>query len=309
MYVEDDQDEGLQSALFYLASKATHSCYPNACYSSKLQPKKLAYYAIRPIVSGEMITISYLPPNPMSTVQRREFLKQAKDFCCQCYKCNSPDYLAAMKCIDYPQCSGVTIPTYVSAGSGQTRSCWCCESCSMITAPDATYVETFQQRFDQIVEKAEIRGGSTAEDCQALEILIKDLSSSECKLASSHHRVLEAMMKLFNYYTELAMLAAQFDPKLASRLHKDAVRIGFPLIKRWECAEDMCNEGDACSMTHRIVVDAVPVVLAVALDAIKSKQALPDWIDRYIPFLQRCYGFSDKDVKLIIEFNGSIRNV
>lgn len=301
MYSEENEDK-MQSALFYLASKACHSCHPNACYSSKLQPKKLVYYAIKPIVCGEMITISYLPPSPLNTKQRRDFLKQAKDFYCQCHKCNSADYLSAMKCVDYPDCRGITIPTYVDTGVGHVRSCWCCEACSMITSPDLSTAATYQQRLEYIIETAEIRGGSTAEDCQALEKLIEELNEPQCKLASSHHIVLEAMMKLFQYYSELAMLADQFDPTLALRLHKDAIRIGFPFIRRWECAEDICHLGETCSLTHRIVIDAVPIVLAVCLDAIKCKHPLPDWIDQYIPYLQRCYGVLDSDISLVRKY-------
>jgi hypothetical protein len=246
-----------------------------------------------------MITISYLPPNPLNTIQRQKFLKQAKDFYCQCYKCNSPDFLSAMKCVDFPHCHGFTIPTYLSTGGGTIRSSWCCEACSMIFPPDLTIIERFRQRFDDIVKGADSRGGSTPEDCIALETLILDMNKIESKLANFNQLHLEVMLKLFNFYSELAQLADPFDSKLAQKLHKDAVRIGFPLIRKWECAEDMCNEGSECNLIHKVVIDAVPVVLAASIDAIKSNQELPYWIPRYIPFLQRCYGVLDQDVSYI----------
>jgi hypothetical protein len=70
----------------YIGSKAAHSCAPNCSYTSKVLDDHLIYFAVRPIVSGENITFSYI--GYMPTFQRREELKESKDFLCECSKCD-----------------------------------------------------------------------------------------------------------------------------------------------------------------------------------------------------------------------------
>jgi SET domain len=50
-------DNGARKAMFQQASKAAHSCAPNAAYSSRDVPGHLVYKAIKPIAAGEQITV------------------------------------------------------------------------------------------------------------------------------------------------------------------------------------------------------------------------------------------------------------
>jgi len=86
------------SALFYLGSKVTHSCDPNAmALAIGIQ---LAYRAIRPIKKGEPITFSYISGWDLwkSTPARRALLLDQRFFTCCCLRCVSEDKCRRMIC-------------------------------------------------------------------------------------------------------------------------------------------------------------------------------------------------------------------
>ncbi len=131
-------DDQQLSALFYLGSKATHSCDSNTAYSSKSNRLgKLTYFAIKEIKEGDLITFSYInSPLQITTRERRLQLKRTKDFLCQCSSCLSPDVLTAIKCYKAVGCQGyvmeVAKDTYPLSGppvEGYIRQCSICGPC------------------------------------------------------------------------------------------------------------------------------------------------------------------------------------
>lgn len=98
------------SALFLVASKAAHSCYPNVMYTTKTGPF-MRYRAVRPITRGEQVTYSYIDSlysEPRQT--RRLRLMDTKNFHCCCERCRSVDDTRGFRCLR-PSCQGVSFRT------------------------------------------------------------------------------------------------------------------------------------------------------------------------------------------------------
>lgn len=79
-YSETTSIQPQMSALFYIASKMTHSCNPNCSYTSKHKHGHLVYFATRPIACGDLLTFSYIENTYSPTSQRRSILMRSKDF-------------------------------------------------------------------------------------------------------------------------------------------------------------------------------------------------------------------------------------
>jgi len=102
-----------------MTSKIAHSCSPNAIHSSN--KPVVVVQAMKPISTGEMITITYLPSSTLaySTPHRRKTLLNNYCFHCMCERCISPDVGREIKC-------------QKSCGGGMLRSevgLWECSRC------------------------------------------------------------------------------------------------------------------------------------------------------------------------------------
>ena len=88
--------------LLLRGSKFNHSCDPN-CVAASID-KELSFKAIKPIKSGEMLTISYLSADEliMPTILRQYSLLMKKSFLCNCDKCTELDPKRAFIC----ECGG-----------------------------------------------------------------------------------------------------------------------------------------------------------------------------------------------------------
>ncbi|KXT18123.1 hypothetical protein AC579_4541 [Pseudocercospora musae] len=74
--------------IFPLVSRVNHSCLPNAQHAYNERKGKMLVHIIRPVPSGEEITLSYIPGGPSS--QRQMELKQNFLFTCTCELCSLP---------------------------------------------------------------------------------------------------------------------------------------------------------------------------------------------------------------------------
>jgi hypothetical protein len=74
------------AGLFALASRMNHSCKPNARYVWRPDLKRELVMAMRPIISGEEITVSYVE-NYSSTAKRKKRLLNSFAFECTCPAC------------------------------------------------------------------------------------------------------------------------------------------------------------------------------------------------------------------------------
>ncbi len=75
------------SGIFLNASRANHSCYPNAIYAWNQNLRRLTIHAIDYIEAGEEITVSYDLPF-FSLATRRKLLRDFYAFECDCPVCH-----------------------------------------------------------------------------------------------------------------------------------------------------------------------------------------------------------------------------
>jgi SET domain len=75
------------SGIFPFASRANHSCFPNAYQTWNGQIKRHNIHAIKDIPVGEEITLSYVSPM-LDPDQRRQSLQKRYGFLCTCRACD-----------------------------------------------------------------------------------------------------------------------------------------------------------------------------------------------------------------------------
>lgn len=238
---QQQEDERL-TALFYLGSKATHSCDPNTAYSSKCNSSgKLTYYAIKPIAEGEIITFSYInTPFLTSTRERRQQLKKTKDFLCQCSFCLSPDILTAVKC-SKASCKGyrmLVVQDKMKEGSDKTgileeNYALQCSICGPCSDTDSTLgvenltvskakgkagsksksnsitpterLQQFQDKFHSIQAVAGMQGISP-DLCDHLEKLLEEVRSTANGIGTCHSLVMEILQVLATFLESSASI-------------------------------------------------------------------------------------------------------
>jgi hypothetical protein len=86
---EDELPRTEGNALFVVHSCLNHSCRPNAQVVGGLKDcldARIKVEAIRPIVKGEEVTISYIDTR-LPTEERRKTLKACYGFECRCQRC------------------------------------------------------------------------------------------------------------------------------------------------------------------------------------------------------------------------------
>ncbi|XP_006457099.1 hypothetical protein AGABI2DRAFT_181453 [Agaricus bisporus var. bisporus H97] len=101
-------------ALFFMLSRCNHSCSPNAQWSWDASTLTLTVTALRPIATGEEITISYIPLYSDPTL-RQQILKDAYGFDCVCDECTLPPYE-----VEEHRSATVDKPDYTSDGDNVT---------------------------------------------------------------------------------------------------------------------------------------------------------------------------------------------
>lgn len=111
--------ESMGSGLFYITSKASHSCCPNAySYTIDRSGRKILR-SIQPIRFGEEVTVSddlRLELKPRH--ERQESLRQAYGFLCSCDRCALPDDTRPFPC-RAPKCKGRSyLQTCSQSGEG-----------------------------------------------------------------------------------------------------------------------------------------------------------------------------------------------
>ncbi|KAI0790845.1 hypothetical protein C8Q75DRAFT_891206 [Abortiporus biennis] len=79
-------------------SRVNHSCCANACYSFHHPSFGMELRAVRRIVQGEEVTVSYLPFDFAPAVQRQRSL-EPYDFICTCPACTNSDHSDAVRAI------------------------------------------------------------------------------------------------------------------------------------------------------------------------------------------------------------------
>ena len=174
-----------ESAIFQLASRVTHSCSPNTVYSSRFSPGSLTYFAVRPLLPGEMVTFSYVGCLP--TAARRAELLRTKDFYCACDKCAGFDHFSGLRCPGR-LCGGITLRRRASEDSDTT---WLCQLCRSDAVPDADVEEQFEERLEAL--RASYCTGEAMFYSQYAVTQLRSLAEAAVEeLSPTHHLVATA---------------------------------------------------------------------------------------------------------------------
>ncbi|XP_037916547.1 histone-lysine N-methyltransferase ASHR1-like isoform X2 [Hermetia illucens] len=126
--------EGIRGrSLYPTTSLLAHDCSPNARIILDSNDYSVSVSASRDIKEGEIITISYVDIF-MSTLQRRDELKNAKFFWCSCQRCSDPTefdtFCNALRC---PKCSKSSV---LPTDPLDQKAPWRCTNCSHIMDAD-----------------------------------------------------------------------------------------------------------------------------------------------------------------------------
>ncbi|OWZ03704.1 hypothetical protein PHMEG_00024518 [Phytophthora megakarya] len=123
------------SGLFLSACRMEHNCLPNCSFTTF--DSTLWMTAIRPIASGDTLSIDYGNFFYRPTPERQESLLESYGFVCTCEACVSrPDPTRAVCCPAGNCQEGIMMPCPVrvanSIGSNQLQFEWRCQTCSKV---------------------------------------------------------------------------------------------------------------------------------------------------------------------------------
>lgn len=195
IHKDDEREHASYAGIFVLGSKFTHSCAPNCSWSFNAD-MCLEYQAIRAISPGEVLTFSYIG-NGMnliqSTLERRHRLASLW-FCCQCVRCNGPDFARQLGC---PRCKALRcMPVYDEGGSTELRRwrgnrplrelipdarTWKCSACGAATASGELPLgpeKELTQLIPRVMEWPSSTTSVDAANCQRLCGEISDVVGS-----------------------------------------------------------------------------------------------------------------------------------
>lgn len=128
---------GNGTGVYATASRANHSCQPNAAFRAE-RDESLCLVAIRPLSVGEQVTVSYLTEHSLLRphAERQHQLKRW-GFRCTCPRCSTADDTRSFLC---PSCG----LGYVSPAA-ENSSSWTCNSCG--ASPRADLLDRAEQRW------------------------------------------------------------------------------------------------------------------------------------------------------------------
>eukprot|EP00759_Apiculatamorpha_spiralis_P039258 PhF_6_TR38120/c0_g1_i1/m.56900 len=190
-----------QSALFFLAAMATHSCRPNCMYTSKKVPGKLLYVAVRKINAGEIITFPYIGELCTTpTQQRRAILQETKYFQCACDRCVQYDLLRPMWCErGGGACDGDGIAFYKDSEG------WKCTLCGSL--PSASCVREYEKVETALLGMLETLESKAKVDFTSVKpsTATQLIAAALTKVPATHHvimKMLELASKLYTTHAE-----------------------------------------------------------------------------------------------------------
>ena len=120
-------------ALFPKFSYLNHSCMANCRYHISCNNEAITVRAMRPIMKGEEITISYIGVTLGNIIRRKSFNRHWR-FKCNCKRCQDPTefgtYLQAIRCRNckLQNSIGYMLPEYHDNEDEQEK--WRCNNCS-----------------------------------------------------------------------------------------------------------------------------------------------------------------------------------
>ena len=275
-----------RGALFYIASKMSHSCNPNCCYTSKQIHGELVYFATRPILCGDLLTFSYIESTYSPTSQRRADLMRSKDFFCLCEKCCAPDWAESYPCAMGACREGITCPTVMAAN---TPSEWSCILCRSATSPSTERSDKAYAWF-KAVEKMLVTPTLHEEVSQVIGQIKPFISPV-------NHKLIEMYIWLSSIYATDAHCWKKFGNQnkwLQSVISSTSALLRA--IAMIECLDSKCTAGANCTIEHPPLHSLCHFVLWVCMDFIETRRAIPKQVQKYLMFLEMIYGCDDEDI-------------
>jgi hypothetical protein len=291
---------GARSALFGSGAMASHSCDPNACYSSK--SGYLQYRAIRRIQKDEEITISYIDPY-MHVQDRRDSLFETKNFVCTCFKCTGPDYYRQLKCPMGKKCSMIPQPQLA-----RLQVDWMCSIHGHVSDELVTPKLHEEESIRNDVQKC-------LSSTDGMEILAL-LEGASLSLPRTHYLIVSLYKAIALWYSSLARYLDAQGMKECSYgtpadLYLQSVASSIEAIKRMEC----CNcVPTACTNQTCDRIDHPPFHFALSeafiagqnlLLVSKEHQELAVFsefslvITKYLEHMRLEFGATDVDVMIL----------
>ncbi|CAL1150549.1 unnamed protein product [Cladocopium goreaui] len=147
------------TGLYNLACRANHSCAP-CCRVSVAEGGQLRIVALRPILAGDEVTVSYLSELELLEVGsvRRKMLETTWDFRCTCSRCSAPDdrrSTLCRACIGAGRPSGLvalqTRTVQLGGATAELESWSVCSKCgavpeaSVLTESENIWVRRYEQ--------------------------------------------------------------------------------------------------------------------------------------------------------------------
>lgn len=173
--------------LYYKASMMSHNCVPNTKHMFVGDDFTIVIVATTDIKKGEIISATYTQ-TLWSTQERRQHLKSAKCFDCDCPRCGDPtEFNTYFSCILCSKCRGyVTCLDPLNPASD-----WKCQTCSHM-------IKARQMVFGNDTIKREIE--NTGKNIPSLEALLNKYLKDDSVLHPKNCHVVQAKHALVQLY-------------------------------------------------------------------------------------------------------------
>jgi len=322
---EISPEEQRGSALFSLASKASHSCSPN-CFPTSRQGPFLRYIAVQPIRIGDLITISYLDDLfCTSRQQRQKKLFEHRGFLCRCSRCANYDDTRGIVCLN-SSCTGLT---FRQPDSPNHMGKWHCDLCSASfddvgMSTNIKLEEALQRKVDKLTTsyKAQemIPTGPSA---------FFDVVNMAATRLSQIHFIIPQVLKLYALWSAGQSLTVARVSQMMARdsipapwargcmvspnsLRREAAKAAVRALSVMECVYAGCKSG-TCNGVHPPIPFEVSTVGYAIEDFKKSGlqediQAATILASRYVYFMRLQYGADDFGVLEIEQLIQSTTN-
>eukprot|EP00798_Chlamydomonas_sp_ICE-L_P005841 gene5841-6127_t len=214
-------DDNGDSGLYYLASKCSHSCSPNAFNAARPGARDMKLVAMKDIKKGEEIYYAYI--SNMGLTQparlRQSTLFKDRGFKCMCSRCVSEDHVRMLPC-STKGCQGSVLYNTPSKA-------WGCTSCkTQYSASQLPLKE--EQRLENRVGKA-VGDAVRLEGRQAPTAIVKLYRSTEhWTVFNVEHMLLEAHVQGFKI-SGVQQVAQHFTKGNRWQGPKDLKCVGDPL--------------------------------------------------------------------------------
>lgn len=295
-----------QAALYATLSRMEHSCVPNLSYSSKLDAGAGRLTAIRPISSGDHLSLSYIDnPWVLPTALRRAQLYDGFAFFCRCSRCAGPDTARSVLCTK--PCGGLATPLNADDPVWRCTMCNLCVDKMYVLAAEAKVKVSLAAMHERNVrtlsapEEAAELVDDASRTLSPLHWLTLRASRDLEQLLSSHAHSLLSVARIAAEMGFLGMARAH--PRDVGRLRIQAVAVSVASIKAVECLAASCGGGWPCRVNHPPVAEVIEWVFWMSQDLLEVPRSPPSSaaavFRKYQPLLGITYGADDPDVMAV----------